>query len=136
LAAPSFETMDAGLVLGDGGVTFDATTIVSAPLTYEAITFNPPAAPGATPPGPTSPAPTTARYTLPAAALAVQRTSGAAARVPAPRVGQPRFRSDAAPPAATLDPISWRIVRDDDDGVAAGDPSVSTWSEYRDAPAA
>src|SRR6185295_10789634 len=70
LAAPSFETMDAGLVLGDGGVTFDATTIVPAPLTYEAITFNPPAAPGATPPGPTPPAPTTARYTLPAAALA------------------------------------------------------------------
>ena len=139
LAAPSFETMDAGMVLGDGTVTFDAATIVPAPLEYEAITLNPLPQSGAAPA--TAAAPITAasaaapaappRYTMPLVALQVQRPSGAAARVPVRRVGRARFRNAAVTPAATLAAPRWRIVQVSDGTVAPVDPSVTTWSEYR-----
>ncbi len=135
LVAPSFEMMDAGLVLGDGAVTFDAATIVPAPLTYEAIVLNKPAAPGpaasSAPTASAAAAPASQRYTLPVAALKVQRPSGAAARVPVRRMGRARFRNAAVTPAATLAAPRWRIVQASDGAVAPVDPSVTTWSDYR-----
>jgi hypothetical protein len=108
LTAPSFEVMDTGLVIGDGTARFDTSAIVPARLTYEA-----------------------GRYQLPTTALTVQSRTGASARVPARRVGRARFRNAAVTPAATLAAPRWRIVRASDGTVAAEDPSVRTWSDYR-----
>ena len=131
LTAPSFEVMDAGLVIGDGAARFDAAAIVPAPLAYEAIVLNP------DPPGTAPPAlPAPSRYQLPAAALTVQSRSGAAARVPARRAGRARFRTATVNPAATLAAPRWRIVRASDGTVAPEDPGVTTWSDYRAALAA
>ena len=133
VAAPSFETMDAGLVLGSGAVTFDAETMVAAPLEYFPITLDrltgSPTSPSRAPNAPASAAP--APYTMPVEALSTQRPSGAAARVPVRRVGRARFRNAAADPAAQLPAPRWRIVRLSDGSTAAVDPSVRTWSEYR-----
>ena len=41
LAAPSFETMDAGVALGDGSVSFDAGGIVAASVEYDEFVVNP-----------------------------------------------------------------------------------------------
>jgi hypothetical protein len=135
LVAPSFEMMDAGLVLGDGAMTFDAATIVPARLEYRAIVLNAPAAPGpaasSVPTASAAASPAPRRYTLPVAALKVQRPSGAAARVPVRHVGRARFRNAAVTPAATLAAPRWRIVHVSDDAIASVDPSVTTWSDYR-----
>ena len=37
LAAPSFETMDAGCVFGEPGVSFDAAQVIPAPLEYQDV---------------------------------------------------------------------------------------------------
>jgi hypothetical protein len=144
LAAPSFETMDAGLVLGDDTVTYDAATIVPAPLDYVPITLAPLPAPGTAAASGVAPklaaptlAPPTAatpppRYSLPLEVLQRHQTSGAAARVPVRRVGRARFRNGAAAPAATVKPPRWRIVRVSDASPAPVDARVTTWSEYRD----
>lgn len=124
LVAPSFETMDAGLVVGDGAVVFDAAAIVPAPLEYEEITLNP------------TPLPTPAallRYTMPVAALQTQRSSGAAALAPIRRVGYARFRNTAVTPAATVVAFQWHIVAMRDGARADVDPTITTWSEYRSA---
>jgi hypothetical protein len=140
LAAPSFETMDAGLVLGDDTVTYEAApivpaTIVPAPLEYEPVTLYPLPAPGAAAAqvmgAPAARPPSPARYSMPVDALKVQRPSGAAARVPVRRVGRARFRNRAATPAATVQPPRWRIVRVSDASPAPVDARVTTWSEHR-----
>jgi hypothetical protein len=41
LTAPSFETMDAGMIVGDATTRYDAATIVPAPLTYFPVTLAP-----------------------------------------------------------------------------------------------
>ncbi len=139
LTAPSFETMDAGVVVGDSTTSYDEAAIVPASLDYDAITLPPTwasaaqglAAPALVP-GPVGPAtPTPPRYTMPIDALQRQRPTGAAARVPARRVGRARFRNATASPAATVHPTRWRIMRVSDDAVASVDASVTTWSEYR-----
>lgn len=133
VAAPSFEMLDAGLLLGGEAVTFDAATMVAAPLEYFPITLDrvtaSPTSPLLAPNAPASVAP--APYTMPVEALSIQRPSGAAARVPVRRVGRARFRNAAADPAARLPAPRWRIVRLSDGSPAAVDPSVRTWSEYR-----
>jgi hypothetical protein len=124
LAAPSFEAMDAGLVLGDGGASFDPATVVAAPLAYESIVLGPAGAPGSAPAG-------RGRYELPAGALAAQGGTGAAARAPARRVGAARFRNAAGRPAVTLAAPRWRLVHASDGAVAPEDPALTTWSEHR-----
>jgi hypothetical protein len=116
-------------------VTFDAATIVPAPLEYALITLNPLPAPGTAPPTTTAPA-APLRYTLSVAALKIQSPSGAAARVPVRRVGRARFRNAAVTPAATLAAPRWRIVRASDGALAPEDPGVTTWSDCRAALAA
>lgn len=129
LAAPSFEAMDAGLVLGDGAVSFDPATVVAAPLAYESIVLGPAGAPDPAPAGP-------GRYQLPAVSLGAQRATGATARAPARRVGAARFRNAAARPAAALAVPRWRLVHASDGAVAPEDPTLTTWSEHRAALAA
>jgi hypothetical protein len=129
LAAPSFEAMDAGLVLGDGGASFDPATVVAAPLAYESIVLGPASAPAAAPAEPQ-------RYDLPAGALSAQRGTGAAARTPARQAGAARFRNAAGRPAATLAAPRWRLVHASDGAVAPEDPALTTWSEHRAALAA
>lgn len=118
LAAPSFETMDAGLVLGDATVRYGSapSSVVPAPLEYEPITLNPVGAPPVPDDG------ASARYQLPVAALQQQVTSGAAARAPARRVGQSRFRTPVSAPAATVGRPRWALVRASDGLVAPSAP--------------
>jgi hypothetical protein len=126
LAAPSFETMDAGLVFGDQAVSFDAGQIVAAPLQYEQIVVDDLAAP----PPPPAQAPPRQTFTLRADRLLALSDSGAAARAPLRSVGRARFRAADGSPAATLQPPAWRIVSLTDGAPAAVDPSVKTWSEH------
>jgi hypothetical protein len=148
LSSPSFETMDAGFVVGDETASYDAAAIVPASVDYDATTLQPTwattaalsfATVGA---GATSmamplaaaaaAAPAPQRYTMPLEALQKHLPTGAAARVPARRVGRARFRNANAAPAATVRPTRWRIMRIDDEVVAPIDPGITTWSEYRD----
>ena len=119
LAAPSFELMDAGLVIGDGAVHFDE--IVAAPLTYDAIVVD------------TMPQPSTApkRYTLTATLLMAHVNTGAAARAPVRQSGLARFARPDAAPAATVNPIRWTIVALADGNPPALDPTLRTWADYR-----
>lgn len=133
LVAPSFETMDAGLVLGAGAMTFDADpqTVVPADLIYDEIVLNPLTTAHA--PALNDAAPSKRQYAMPPDALKVHLPTGAAARVPVRRVGRVRFRNAAAPPAAKLTPLHWRIVQASDGNLAPEQPPVTTWSEYRTA---
>ena len=119
LAAPSFEEMDAGIAIGNPGMSFDE--VVPAPLEYEAIVID------------TLPQPATqgTRYVLPAGLLLAQAISGAAARAPIRRAGQARDRQVAAPPAAPLSSLRWTIVPLTEGAAASVAPNVRTWSEYR-----
>ncbi len=136
LAAPSFEAMDAGVVVGDATVSFDAGAVVAAPLEYVPITLAPgTAAPSVAAPrvaAATTTGATTPRYSMPLEAFQRLPGTGAAARVPVRRVGRARFRDAAATPAATVAAPSWRIVRVSDGAVAPVEATVNTWSEYRD----
>ena len=123
LAAPSFEAMDAGLLLGDASVHYPADAAEPAPLEYEPITLNPDALPSA-------PAADT-NYQLPAASLAAQVVTGAAARAPVRQVGRARFRNSAMEPAATVAAPQWTIIRTSDGTPAPVDPNIRTWSEQR-----
>jgi hypothetical protein len=123
LAAPSFEAMDAGLVLGDASVRYATDAIEAAPLEYEPITLNPDGASSA-------PADDT-KYQLPVASLAAHVGTGAAAQAPVRQVGRARFRNSAIEPAATVAAPQWRIVRTSDGTPAPVDSNIRTWSEQR-----
>jgi hypothetical protein len=123
LAAPSFEAMDAGLLLGDASVLYAAEAVEAAPLEYEPITLNPDALPSA-------PAADT-NYQLPVASLAAQVGTGAAAKAPVRQVGRARFRNSAIEPAATVAPPQWTIIRTSDGIPAPVDSNIHTWSEQR-----
>jgi hypothetical protein len=140
LVAPSFESMSSGLALGDDTVSYDAATIVPAPIEYEAITLNQLtqgvgvaafAAANAVSMAAAAEPPIT-RYAMPLAALDPQSTTGAAALAPVRQVGRARFSNEAAAPA-TIAPLAWRIVDTQTGALAPLDPSIKTWSEYRTA---
>jgi len=122
LAAPSFETMDAGLVLGTDGMSLDPAAVVAAPLEYHDIVLNPVSGLAAEPAG---------IYRLPAQSLQRHIATGSAARAPVRATGRARFRNPDAAPAATLTPPSWRIVDIQTNQVAPIDPGITTWSEQR-----
>jgi hypothetical protein len=123
LTAPSFEAMDAGLVLGDATVRYAAAAIEPAPLEYAPITLNPIGAASA--PADATP------YALPAASLTAHVATGAAARAPVRQVGRARFRTAVTRPAATVTAPAWTIVGTTDGAQAPVDPSIRTWSEQR-----
>jgi hypothetical protein len=123
LAAPSFEAMDAGLVLGDASVRYAADAIEVAPLEYEPITLNPDGVASA-------PANDT-KYQLPTASLAAHVRTGAASRAPVRQVGRARFRNLDVEPAATVTAPQWKIVRTSDGTPAPAASNTRTWSEQR-----
>ena len=93
LAAPSFENRDAGVVLGDGAVSFDPKGVIPALLGYDEFVINaPPPGLAAAAAGPVV-LPKPSPYKLPAGALTAQRPNGAAARAPVRNVGAARFRN-------------------------------------------
>jgi hypothetical protein len=120
LAAPSFETMDAGLVFGDA-VAFDPAESIAAPLQYETLTFDDEAAP----PPPDQPP---HQITLDRLALFVR--SGAAGRAAARRTGRKRFANTEAVPAVAVQPLTW-VVTPLGDGPAAPPEAAKTWSELQ-----
>jgi Family of unknown function (DUF6603) len=125
LAAPSFQQMEAGFVVGnDDAVTIDAAQLVAAPLEYDSIIIDTLA--GDVPPK--QPAP----YVLPAAQLAVHAATGAAARAPVRRVGRARFRTPGQP-AVELAAPAWAIAPLDGGPPVAVAATVKTWSEYQGA---
>jgi hypothetical protein len=128
LAAPSFESMDAGCVFGDANVAFDATLVIPAPLEYETIPITL-AGPATSSPAASAPAPT--RFTLSAAQLQTLAPSGAAGRAPVRRVGRARFRNDAVEPAAAFAAPEWVIVPKAGGPAATADSDARTWSEYQ-----
>ena len=141
LAAPSFESMDAGCVFGSATTVIDLAQVIAAPLEYQTIVIGASPAPVATssPHGATATAipaapgsaaaPTT--YTLTAPQLQSFSRSGSAARAPLRRVGRARFRNDLVKAGATLKPKHWTIMPKADGTAATVDPSVRTWSEYQ-----
>ncbi len=120
LAAPSFETLDAGLVFGSDALSFDDDEVVPAPMTYESIVIDSLQAPRK-PPGPP--------YRLAATQLMALARGGAAARAPLRRTGVARFRNAGAPPMATLASPAWVVVPL---AVSAGStapiPTTVSWS--------
>jgi len=131
LAAPSFESMEAGCVLGSSATKIDEHEILAAPLEYVTITLDLEAPDGGPSPAePTSP-PGTSDYTLTAGQLQFFARSGAVARAPVRSVGRARFSNAAAPSAATLNTKRWTIQPLADGAPAVVDPTVRTWSEYQ-----
>ncbi len=124
LAAPSYETMDAGLVFGDA-VNFDPNEIAPAPLAYDTILLDDLAPPPAGPAGP--------RYGLALGRLEAFALSGAAGRAATRRIGQFRFANDAAPPGAVVKPLDWVVTPLADGAPVAVDPRARTWTELRGA---
>jgi len=123
LAAPSFEAMDAGLVLGDASIRYAANAIESAPLEYEPITLNPEGAASVPADG--------TKYQLPVASLTAHVATGAAAQAPIRQVGRARFRNLSLKPAATVTAPQWTIVRTSDGTPAPAASNLPTWSEQR-----
>src|SRR5262249_20375599 len=120
LAAPSFESMDAGCVFGSATTVIDPAQIIAAPLQYQTIVIGAPPAPPATS-GSSSHATTAnpalpataaapASYTLTASQLQSFSRSGAAARAPLRQVGRARFRNGSVKAGATLKPKTWTII--------------------------
>ena len=127
LAAPSFETMDAGYVFGEAGVTFEASQVIPAPLQYQDVRIvldgPPPVVPSNATPPPQEVTPLQ---------LQTFARSGSAGRAPVRHVGRARFRNDTVESAASLLPPRWAIVPAAEAGPPAEvDPEVATWSEYQ-----
>ena len=127
LAAPSFESMEAGSVFGEAGVAFDAAQVIPAPLEYQNVPITldgpPPVVPSDAAPPP---------QTVTTLQLQTFARSGSAGRAPVRHVGRARFRNDGVSSAATLEPKRWAIVPTAEAGPPATvDPEVTTWSEYQ-----
>lgn len=143
LAAPSFESMDAGCVFGSATTVIDPAQVIAAPLQYQTILIGTPPAPAAASgPGlhaaianPVVPASAAApaTYTLTVPQLQSLSRSGAVGRAPLRRVGRARFRNDLVQAGATLKPKRWTIMPKGDGTAATVAPSVRTWSEYQGA---
>ncbi|SHN13495.1 DUF6603 domain-containing protein [Rhizobacter sp. OV335] len=115
LAAPAFETMDAGCVFGSTALLIDAPQSVAATLGYRTVVVGEAAV--------------SAPYVLPAAQLPAFSRSGSAARAPVRQVGRARFRSSVAAPAATLQAPQWRIAANTGGTALPALAGAATWSE-------
>ena len=126
LAAPSFQSMEAGSLFGEAGVTFDSTQIIPAPLEYQVISIT---LDGPAPPTDTTPPPPA--FAMDVEQLRVFARSGAAARAPVRRVGRARFRNESADPAATLEPNRWTIQPIGEGAAPSVEARVKTYVEYQ-----
>ena len=123
LAAPPFEAMDAGLILGDTSIHYPANAIEPAPLEYEPITLNPDGVASAPSDG--------TNYQLPATSLTAYVATGAAAKAPVRQVGRAQFRNLSVKPVATVSAPQWTIIQTSDGTAAPATSSNRTWSEQR-----
>lgn len=118
LAAPSFEDMDAGLLLGAQSSSFDAAAVVAVPLDYEQVLLDDlpeDTAFTATTHASSSVAAVTAtRYVMPATVMQHHCATGAAARAPVRQQGAARYRGPDAPAFARLHTPRWQVVHLDD----------------------
>lgn len=121
LAAPSFESFDAGAVFGSAEIAFDSGQTTSATLDYEALVLDTPL--DNTPPAATA-------WTLPAEFLPLLAESGAAARSALRSSGVDRFASDAAPAVVRVEP-QWTITPVADAPLPPLNPALRTWTEHR-----
>ena len=126
LAAPSFQSMDAGSLFGEAGVAFDSTQVIPAPLEYQVIPITldgpvPPAALAATP----------ASFVMDNDQLQLFARSGSAARAPVRHVGRARFRNESTAPAATFAPQRWTILPIGEGQAPSVEPAVKTFVEYQ-----
>jgi hypothetical protein len=126
LAAPSFESMDAGCVFGDARTVFDPAQIIPAPLEYQYVPIT---LEGVSSTAPSNAAP--APYTLNVDQLRLFAKSGAAARAPVRRVGRARFRNESVAAGARFTEPQWEILPNGDGPAATVDPGVRTFSEYQ-----
>jgi hypothetical protein len=117
LAAPSFEAMDAGVVLGADGYTFDFGARVASPFTYTDIAVGP----GGVPVTHDDPHGESGERVL--ALTMLSAASGAATR----RTLTWRFEAPVHPLAPTVTPRGWAAVASDG-GAAVRTP---TWAEAR-----
>jgi hypothetical protein len=126
LTAPSFQSMDAGCMFGEAGVTFEQAQVIPAPIEYQVIqiTLDGPSPPAElTPPSPS--------FALDAGSLQLFARSGAAARAPIRRAGRARFRNERAEAAATLAPPQWTVVPIAEGPAPPVTPGVRTFVEYQ-----
>lgn len=137
-------TRATGAMIGQSGVggtkaTIGAAGVIEKPSTLQPVLTPPITKPPILVPPPPPPPPTDAplevrtTYTMPAAALGVQTSTGAAARVAVRRVGRRRFGNTQAVPAAMTTAPRWAIVPLVGGAAAPVGPDVKTWTGYRDA---
>ncbi len=132
LAAPSFESMQAGCVFGSAAIQFDerSANLQGATLDYQTIVIGESAAVA---PAAKLAAATTTPYTMSPQQLKSFSRSGSAGRAALRRVSRARFRNAAAigasPPAA-INAKRWTIIPRATGTAAALAPEVRTWSEY------
>jgi hypothetical protein len=123
IASPSFETMQAGFVIGSGDVSFDATAIVAASLDYDTLVVDALAQPAVA---------SASSYTPGAGQVQAQLKVGSVARAAVRRIGRARFRAPGPPGAAgaTFTPTRWAIVSQTDTSVLAPTTTTDfTWNE-------
>ncbi|HWM08787.1 MAG TPA: DUF6603 domain-containing protein [Solirubrobacteraceae bacterium] len=123
LAAPSFEAMDAGLVIGDAGLAFSHAHRVVSRFEYKDIVIG---EDGASVEEPT-------RWEPPGALVFLQALAGAAGRAPVRRTLAERFAPPAGAPAgASLRAARWAAIEDPLAAAPASPPPAEvplTWFE-------
>ncbi|HEX9001279.1 MAG TPA: DUF6603 domain-containing protein [Blastocatellia bacterium] len=118
IASPSFETMEAGLMVGADDFVFSNADKVAAPLTYKTILVD----------KQTNTATPIKRYELNSTRLFAQAFFGAAALSEVRRTGEAKYQNRERPPAVALAPPGWVIASTEDlspqaiPGVEAGKP--------------
>lgn len=116
LAAPSFETMDAGVSFGDVAYGLDASTEMRAPFEYTDIVVGPDGLPVVQPEPHAPDGPL----------VLVMVALGAAAQAPIRRASGERFAAAPSPDAPALRRRGWAVV-DPESGARA--TPVATWAE-------
>ena len=132
LAAPSFEMMQAGAVFGSADLKFDQqpTSVVGALLSYRTVLVGEDAPAFAAPKLAVVPMPPVMAYTMTPQELRSFSRSGSVGRAALRRVARARFRNDAAPVPAAINPKRWSIIPRATGAAARLDPQVRSWSEY------
>jgi len=136
LAAPSYEMMQSGCVFGSADMQFDerSTGLVAAPLDYQTIIIGEQAASGLLAPSQTTvtiaAVPPVTPYVMSPQQLKSFSRSGAVGRAALRRVSRARFRNEAAPAPAAINPKRWSIIPRATGAAATLAPQVRSWSEY------
>jgi hypothetical protein len=109
IAAPSFDTMDAGLMIGVDDFAFSDADMIGVVLTYETILVD-----TQLPPPPRPPGRRRGDYSLKDLRLFEQARFGAAARSAVQRTGPEKFRNRARTPEVALGKPGYVIASTED----------------------